>query len=411
MFDIKKELQERGLTEELYEQLLNDCQKKTHREIDIDWVELSDKYNLGWSGDAIRKAAQIPLVGGTFVKEYYEQKQLCGDSFSKDEYLKKLEEKKREIKKETVKLQTEKVEYNKWLREDARSEMVVDRIINAIDNLDKLEIPDAIMINHSPKEYLLLVGDEHYGVEFEIKDLFGNVINSYSPEIFEERMNYLLCQLIELVEKENIAILNIFSLGDFADGVLRVSQLMKLRYGVIESTIKYAEYMANWLNTLSKFVKIKYQQCSGNHTELRLLTGKKGDFPDENMDKVLKVFLKERLKDNPNFVMVENPTGYAYAQLCGYTILGIHGEVKNMGQAINDFSRVYGFPIDYLVAGHYHHSRSEVVGIDSEVINAPSVIGVDPYSMSLKKTANAGATLLAFEKLKGKVCEYSIKLN
>lgn len=411
MFDIKKELQDRGLSEQTYEQLLEDCEKKTNRESELDWVEISEKYDLGWHGDVIRKASQVPLIGGTFVKEYYEQKYAKSSSSNEDEYLKKLEEKKREIQKETVKLRTEKTEYNKWLREDARNEMISDRIIEAISSLDKFDIPEEIVISNGNREFLLLFGDEHYGTEFEIKDLFGNVINSYSPEIFEQRMNYLLYQIIELVQKENIDVLNIFSLGDFADGILRTSQLMKLKYGVIESTIKYAEYISNWLNTLSKYVKIKYQQCSGNHTELRLLTGKKGDFPDENMDKILRVFIKERLKDNPNFTMIENPTGYAYAQLCCSSVLGIHGEVKNMEQAINDFSKVYGVPIDYLVAGHFHHSRSETVGIDSEVINAPSIIGVDPYSMSLRKTSNAGATLLVFENLKGKVCEYSIKLN
>lgn len=410
MFDIKKELHEKGLDEQTYEQLLEDCQKKINKEIDLDWSELCEKYNLDWNGDSLRKG-NISLVGGAFVKQYYDEKYAQSAVDNDDEYLRKLEEKKREIQKETVKLQTEKNEYNKWIREDARNEMIVDRIIKAICSLDKLSIPEQIVATPGNKEYLLLFGDEHFGAEFEIKDLFGNTINSYSPEIFEERMNYLLYQVIELIEKENIEVLNIFSLGDFADGILRTSQLMKLRYGVIESTIKYAEYISNWLNILSKYVKIRYQQCAGNHTELRLLTGKKGDFPNENMEQVLKVFIKERLKDNPNFFMIENPTGYAYTQLGAYTVLGIHGEVKNMTQAINDFSRVYGVPIDYLVAGHYHHSRSEVVGINSEVINAPSIVGVDPYSISLNKTANAGATLLVFDKIQGKTCEYSIKLN
>jgi hypothetical protein len=37
-------------------------------------------------------------------------------------------------------------------------------------------------------------------------------------------------------------------MGDFTDGILRVGQLRKLRYGVIESTVKYANYMTYWLN-------------------------------------------------------------------------------------------------------------------------------------------------------------------
>lgn len=410
MFDIKKELNNKGLTEEQYEQLLEDCQKKINKESDDDWSEICERYNLDWNGDSLRKG-NISLVGGAFVKQYYEEKISKQNSLNEDEYIKKLEEKKRDLQKERIKLQSEKVEYNRWLRENSRNEMIVEKIINAISTLDSLPTPSPICVKKSKREYLLCISDQHYGSEFELKDLFGNIINTYSPEVFEQRMEDLLCQLIEIIKKENICVLNIFSLGDDVDGILRVSQLMKLRYGVIESTIKYSEYMSKWLNELSKYVKIKIQFVGGNHQQLRLINQPKGTFVEENMVKVMVEFIRERLKDNPNFQIIENPTGMAYTQLCCSTILGIHGEVKNMGRAIDEFSRVYGIPIDYLIAGHCHHSKSETIGVNQEVINVPSIIGVDDYSLSLNKTSNAGATLLVFENLKGKVIEYSIKLN
>lgn len=61
----------------------------------------------------------------------------------------------------------------------------------------------------------MVFGDEHYGAEFELKDLFGNIINSYSPEIFEERMYDLFDQTVEIIHKENIDTLNVYSMGDF----------------------------------------------------------------------------------------------------------------------------------------------------------------------------------------------------
>ena len=51
-------------------------------------------------------------------------------------------------------------------------------------------------------EGVLLFGDEHYGTEFEICGLNNEVINSYSPEIFENRMWSLLDQTISIVRKE-----------------------------------------------------------------------------------------------------------------------------------------------------------------------------------------------------------------
>lgn len=314
------------------------------------------------------------------------------------------------IEKERKKLQTEKIEYNKWLREESRDELIWEKISNAIESLDPLPIPLTITSEHSKKEYALAFGDEHYSIEFEIKDLFGNIINSYSPEIFEERMWELLKYVLEIVDSENINILNVFSLGDFCDGVLRESQLMKLRYGVVDGTIRYADFICNWLTELSRYVRIKFQMTDGNHTELRMLGQPKGTFTEDNMGKVVKEFIKVRMKDNPNFVYLDNPTGYIYAMIAGYNVLGIHGEVKSMSNAIKDFTSLYQVPIDYLIAGHCHHTRKESVGIDNEVINIPSIIGTDPYALSLRKANAPAAKLMVFERLRGLTCEYNLRL-
>ena len=320
-------------------------------------------------------------------------------------------EQRRELAKERVKLQTEKLEYNRWLREEARDELITEKICNAVNSLVPLDIPEYIVPVHNTRAYALVYGDEHFGVEYELKGLFGDIINAYSPEIFEERMWDLFHQTVEIVQKENIDTLNVFNMGDFNDGILRVSQLMKLRYGVVDGTIKYADFIANWLNELTKFVRVKYQSTNGNHSELRLIGQPKGTFTEDNMGKVVTEFIKTRLKDNPNFTYIENPTGFIYAQLACNTVLGIHGEVKNMKTAIDEFSRIYNVPIQYLLAGHLHHNKTEEIGVNSEVINVGSIIGVDSYSLSLRKTANASAKLLVFEQTRGKVCEYTLKLN
>ena len=185
---------------------------------------------------------------------------------------------------------------------------------------------------------------------------------------------------------------------------------MQLRYGVVEGTVRYADFISHWLNELSKHVGVKFQTTTGNHTELRMLGQPKGTFTKENMSLVVDAIITTRLANNPNFIFTKNPTGYIYADIVGYKLLGIHGEVKSMEQAIKDFSQMYRVQLDFLIAGHKHHSRSETIGINQEVINVPSIIGVDDYSLSIHKTSNAGATFLVFEKGKGKIIEYAIKL-
>lgn len=377
-----------------------------------------DKDQIGtWQDVAniINELTNSDFGESTYRKKFQSFEKLLSANQSKfidpDTQLKEIEIQKRELQKAKVKLQTEKLEYARWIREEARNELITEKIIEAIKNLRPLETPEYIRPIHATRAYALIFGDEHYGVEFELKGLFGDILNSYSPEIFEERMWDLFNQTIEIIQKENIDILNVFSMGDFSDGCLRVSQLMKLRYGVVDGTIKYADFICNWLNELSKYTRIKFQMTNGNHTELRMLSQPKGTFVEDNMGKVVSEFIKTRLKDNCNFTYIENPTGYIYAQLACHTVLGIHGEVKNMENAIKEFSKIYNVPIDYLLAGHLHHSRIEEVGINSEVINIPSIVGVDPYSLSLNKTSNASGKLLVFEQAKGLICEYRLKVD
>ena len=319
----------------------------------------------------------------------------------------------RELEKTRKKIQTEKLEYSKWLREDARAEMVTEKICNAVRELKTLDIPEYIPPIHDHKSYLLCLADAHYGIEFEIKDLFGNIINEYSPEIFETRMWNLLNKVIQIVNKEHITELNVWELGDGLQGVLRLnSQLMKLRYGIIDSSILYANFLANWLNELSKYVRIKFQMViDSNHNQLRICGAPKNAFVDENMSKSMLVLIKERLKDNKNIVILENPTGMDYSVLSTYAVLGIHGEVPNIKTAIDEYARAYQTHFDYLIGAHCHHKMNVEVGIDAECLTVRSIIGVDPYGMSLRKTSNPGASLFEFELGQGLTTQHSIKLN
>jgi hypothetical protein len=137
----------------------------------------------------------------------------------------------------------------------------------------------------------------------------------------------------------------------------------------------------------------------------------KGTFIDDNTGLYVREIIKERLKDNPNFHMTINPTGLIFTEVCGLKLLGIHGEVKNLENALKDFSNTYNTQIDILIGGHLHHGRSECVGVNRDIISVPRIIGIDDYSLSLNKTSNAGATLFIVEEGKGKVQEYNIKLN
>lgn len=93
------------------------------------------------------------------------------------------------LKQERYKIQTEKLELNKWLRESARDEMIAEEIARVVKELPSFNPPAYLPPDDSSENtYLFCFGDAHYGIEFEVKDLNGNILNAYSPQIFEERM-------------------------------------------------------------------------------------------------------------------------------------------------------------------------------------------------------------------------------
>lgn len=319
----------------------------------------------------------------------------------------------RELEKERKKIQTEKLEYNKWLREEARDEMITEKICSSIATLPPVKVPEYIKPVHNNKSYLLALADCHYGIEFSIKDFFGNIINEYSPEIFEDRMWDLYNQVVEIIHDRGIEELNVWELGDGIQGLLRLnSQLMQLRYGVIDSATRYGDFLAKWINALSKYVRVKFQMTmDSNHNQLRLCGAPKNAFSDENMSKVIMLMIKYQLADNPNVTIIENPTGMNFGMFSTHQILGIHGEVKDLGKALNDYSRAYDTPISYIIGAHIHHLTSKEMGINAEALSVRSMIGVDPYGMSLLATSNAGASLYEFDQLKGLTCEHKLKVN
>lgn len=382
---------------------------------DITWPEVAEFMNQTFREDETQY-----YDSSAYRKRYKNFSDAYEELFSKENFLDEkvtdIDVKNRELKKTLIKIQTEKIEYNRWLREEARDELIAEKIVAAIKELPPLKVPEILPAHiagriHGYREGCLIFADTHYGVDLKITGLFGEIINEYSPEIFEQRMWNLLAQVIDICEKEGFTSLNVYDLGDEVDGILRVSQLWKLRYGVIESTVRYGRFITEWLNELSKHVYVKYQMVKdSNHCQLRLLNQPKGAFKDENMSYIITEKIMDRLDNNPNFEFIQNPTGYVFDKILGYNVLGIHGECKNLENAIKEFSKTYGVDISFLIGGHKHHQNSSNIGIESDVIGVPSVIGVDDYSLSLHKTSDPGATLFVLEEGKGKTMEYNIKL-
>lgn len=331
--------------------------------------------------------------------------------------LHKLEDKRLETEKIRQQAQTQRIETNRWIREQAREELfydtVEDKMREYLSNMPKIR---SVKNEHGGAiDGVLFLSDQHYGIDFKVYDLDNNILNEYSPEIFETRMETILWDTINQIDKYNLKKISIICLGDSLDGHLRNSQLIKLRWGVIDCAIKYAQYMLSWLIELSKYVNIDFYNTSGNHTELRLLDGKKGEHERENLDKVIMSIIKSgvEITKNPNINIIENNTGYVFTTLeaSKYTIFGLHGETNNLESTLKDFSTMYDKKIDYIAAGHLHHCDIKLFGHRQGTLRIGSIIGCDDFSVKLRKRADANTNFMIFEKNKGLVDVHNIILN
>lgn len=346
---------------------------------------------------------------------YVELKPIILAKYANNEVVQEVRDATVEQRKERFKLQTEKIEYNKQLREEARSELLEDKIIEAVEKRPTIVIPQIhIKKNNAKRNFLMPIADMHTGVEFCLRGWEGEILNEYSPEIMERRMWKLLEEFVAINDEQKINHVTLFNLGDSVDGILRMSQLMSLKLGVTDSAIYFAEFMSQWLNELSKYCVVNYYSIFGNHDQMRMLSGKRDEFPHENAQKWITKLIEANLKDNKN-ISVNNCNEFMYIDILGTKVLGVHGEnERNLENSIKDYMLTYNKPVHMLLSGHLHHSHEKTIAMNGnrnvEYIQTDSIIGIDDYSLKLKKTSNAGAKVMIIEEDRGRTVTYNIKL-
>lgn len=379
--------------------------KLVDKTIDLDYTELAPLiFNQELSSCECRKR----LYGVKSVLELLDQEGINNTDDS--EIIKEIELKIRELKKERYKLQTEKIEYNKMIREQAREELLIEKIKDVIPTLQAPTFKP-LQVNDGNKEYLLCFSDIHYDKFFE------SVNNKYSIDEVHRRFNLLLSKIIKLIKKENITKLNIVNCGDSLEGLLRISAIKTMRVGLLESVIQFSRFMAEWLNKLSEYVEIKYIHVpTANHSELRMFNQKRGE-TDENLERIIVNYIHDLLKNNSRIeVPITTGNNYVNFNLLGYNFIALHGDsIKNIKNSLKDLSVLHRRFYDYVIMGHFHsgveHTIAEGYDNNMEVLVVPSIVGSDTYSDSLFVGSKSSAKLYTFEQNQGHTETYNLILN
>lgn len=249
-----------------------------------------------------------------------------------------------------------------------------------------------------------------------MRGLQGEVINAYSPDVFEQRMDKLLAELLYLLEREKLTHVDLLMCGDALDGMLRNSQLMKLRWGVVESCMRLSEYLAQWIARLSLDASVNVVNVDGNHGEIRPLASRKGDFAGENMEKIVAWYLHSRLQSHEGITVDPDSTAMKLIDIQGKSVLVAHGDsIKGLDALAKQAILLYGKPIDYCICAHKHREQETVSGFTDDgntlVIRVPSVCGMDGYAQKLGYGGKPGALAMVMEEGYGRRCVYPIQLD
>lgn len=314
-------------------------------------------------------------------------------SIKDEDILKKIEEAKRELEQEKIKVQTENLEYNRNQRLEARNKLFNEKIEQAINRLEPVEVKHIQRTLPNQTTGLLILADQHFDSTFEVKGLWGEVVNKYDKETFKTRMWYLLGQMEN--ERFDYDRLVVVSQGDALEGILRMSSLQKLRQPVVDSAIEFAEFMTQWLVEAQKrlAVPITFELISGNHDVIRSLQ-QKPEFPEESLAKVIHEFIRLRLIGVED-ITIEPYADVYYTTIHGSNLMFAHGEYGDLVNLMEYYENLYSVEIDCLYGAHLHSTDVKTAGVaslgDRECIRVPSIMGTDPFAKKIRKHSRAGA--------------------
>ena len=364
------------------------------------WVAevLGEDYRGVFSDEYIRRAAKVFAI---FVKNL-DDEQIESDDDEVE--LRKLLD---DIKAEKLKVQTANLEYNAAQRAEARNDMFHEQLIAAVNRLEPIKRQHVKYRPIDPDTKttaLLAVSDIHAGSTFEIKGMYGEVVNAYSWDIMCARM----WSLLDKIADDDLAFddLTVAILGDCFEGILRESSLTKLREPVVDTAIRLGEFMANWLVAVSEHLDcpINVVTIGGNHDITRLLTSRP-QFEGENLTKIVVEFLKLRLAGFDT-ITVDDYQDVAIKTIRGTNIMFQHGEDKDLKDTLDYFGNLYNVDCDEILAGHLHRPESKAIGYadvgDRLLTRVGSIVGVDAFAKKIRVSARPSAYMAMYTDDQGK---------
>lgn len=368
MENIEKELEKINMSVEDYESCLSDIYDKLDGNLDMEWDEIKEKYNIPYASDVLRKANGT-LFGGYAVRKYMDSKRpvTCGDSRIYD------------IRKEKQKLFDERAALVKIKRDEARCEENLDILRREITEAGKLKYkPSVIKTTNGDTDMIICLSDLHIG---EDVDSWGG---KYNSTIAKERLDEYLGNILKIQKSNASRDAYVLLLGDLVSGNIHPTVQLQNRENVIEQVVKASELVSDFLYELSKhFENVFINNVGGNHSRIGL---KENVLRNERLDSIVPWYCKAKLEHLTNIIFIDE---FNYDPSIGSVVirdkeyLVVHGDWDGADQSsVAKLVFMIGHIPEAVIMGHLHNNSFQNIS-NVKVIRSGSLCGTgDDYTMS-----------------------------
>jgi predicted phosphodiesterase len=356
-----------------FDEVLDLLVDKVEDNIDLSWQDIIDEYNLDINRDTLRKCFNGEF-GGYNVYKYMKANQ---NTYASDEQIEKFEQIKDEVYRERVKLQDARRELNKYNREYARQENLMEVLADCMEDLPEIKLNYAPVLDDNPPvhEAALIISDIHDGIKID------NVSNYYDKEVVEQRMSQLCFKAIQVCLSHGINTLNIELCGDLIAGAIHTSVRVEQEEDLISAIIHVSEVLSQFINEIKNVVpNVNVYAVCGNHgrTQSKL----SDNINRENYERLIFEYIKLRV---PSVKVYQNGwEDFIHYKIGDKEIVVMHGDKDSLTNAKNHCCNLLGKVVDEIHMGHIHQFNMKDDNGTLIVVNG-SVVSTDSYAMSLRQ--------------------------
>lgn len=299
-----------------------------------------------------------------------------------------------------------KAQLNKDINDKAKLNIVISELC---EQIKPFEVSTESLLGKQEATY----NQKNHTHLFVISDMQEDGLN-FSNTVFDSVYRKIV-KVLDDKDIPNNATIELWENGDGIDGALRQAALAQNTKSIVGQIQIYWTELVNFLDRLSKRVKINFSMVNSNHTELRLMNTGRGEMKEDDVTVLILEFIKASFKDSKRVNIVNNDNlNFKIHNYSGYKVFQHHGDnkmkPKNLEQYLKDIS-TYFEPVDIVIVSHVHHfrytsvNRNKLKGGDYSVITTPALdprmyksneeflmLSSEPAFMYLEITPNNGIT-------------------